>query len=190
MRLGSGITGTRSAAAASAVYALLVVAFTILGVAFAPIGAQVGGARPLGSIPLHLILLVAFGAAMSTATMLAAGRLDLPLALSIPAAVVLTDLDHIPSFLGLQQPIRPAHSLVFAAVAFATIAMALRNPALGAATLSGFFAHLSVDSGLFPPFAPLSFSYYDLSQLKVAMAALSLVLAVCAGLFARRRAST
>ena len=168
-------------------YASLALVFTGVSMVTRPPGSLVGVLRPLGEIPSHVLLLAAGGVALGLLATLGLRRFDLWLWVLIPSIVVLTDLDHLPSALGLVQPVRPVHSLVFLAVAFVLVATIIRRPDLAFAVMSGFFAHLGVDTGIFPPFSPLSFAYYELAGYQLEFLLLASASALVAGLLGRRR---
>ena len=178
-------TDLRMIAAATVIYALAVLAFTGVGLLASTPGSQTGSLRTLNSIPGHLLLLCLFGISLGLLGSLAARRVHLGMIVLIPTLVVVTDLDHLPSALGIAQPIRPAHSFVFIVAVVAVMAMTIRRGDLEAATVSAFFAHLTVDTGEFAPFAPFSFSYFGLSNYKVELAAVAVASAVVAGLIAK-----
>ncbi|MDA4123992.1 MAG: hypothetical protein OK438_00885 [Thaumarchaeota archaeon] len=178
---------TRSAIMLAAIYGVLVLAFTGIGMAVAAPGAQVGGTRSLGTIPGHLLELAFFGLLLGAASAVFYGRKGLPLFLLTPFLVVLLDLDHIPAYLGLSQPIRPAHSFVFLLFALVSAAIVLRRIDLELILTSSFMAHLGVDSGLFPPFSPLSFEYIQVDPYRVPLLVGSVTFALLAGLFWRNR---
>jgi len=169
------------------IYAAIVLTFTAISLLASPLGSQTGKFRELSAIPDHLLYLAAFGVVLGLLGSLLYRRLDLNLIVLIPVLVVITDLDHLPSALGIAQPIRPAHSLIFIITVIAVLALVIRRPDIEAATLSAFFAHLSVDTGLFPPFSPISFAYYELSEYQAAFVALAIIAALVAGFLGRRR---
>src|SRR5271155_4335020 len=92
-------------------YGALDLLFTVVSVYTRPAGSLVGLFRSADLIPLHLLALAAGGVALALVSMLVYRRFDLDLLILIPSVVILTDLDHLPSALGIDQPIRPAHSL-------------------------------------------------------------------------------
>lgn len=104
-----------------------------------------------------------------------------------PLLVVLLDLDHLPAYLGIAQPIRPAHSIVFILCALVFTTILLGRFDLDLVVLSSFTAHLGIDSGLFPPFSPISFQYMQLDPFRIPLIAASVLFALAAGLAWRRR---
>jgi len=171
-------------------YASLDLLVTFISLYTQPKGGLVGVFRSADTIPLHLFFLALGGVALGLLSILVFRRFDLGLVVLIPSIVILTDLDHLPSALGIDQPIRPTHSLVFIAVAFVLVATVIRRPDLSFAVMSGFFAHLAVDTGLFPPFSPISFNYYTLGDYQPAFIALALSSALVAGYLGKRRTIT
>ncbi|MDA4114488.1 MAG: hypothetical protein OK474_10625 [Thaumarchaeota archaeon] len=171
-------------------YGSLELLVTLISLYTRPPGSLVGVFRSVDTIPSHLFLLALGGVALGLLSGLAFRRLDLGLVLLILSVVVLTDLDHLPSALGIDQPIRPTHSLIFIAVAFVLVATVIRRLDLSFAVMSGFFAHLAVDTGLFPPFSPVSFNYYSLGNYQLVLIALALSSALAAGYLSKRRTIT
>jgi hypothetical protein len=178
----------RSAAASILLFSLLVLAFTVIAMYASPASSQTGTFRALDEIPDHVLLLAAGGVALGLLTTLVFRRLDLTIIVVIPAYVVLLDLDHLPSALGLAQPVRPAHSFVFLVVAFVLMATVIRRIDLSFAVMSAFFAHVGIDTGIFAPFSPLSFSYYSLSEYDWAFYVLAVASALATGYYGKKRA--
>lgn len=89
--------------------------------------------------------------------------------------------------MGLAQPIRPTHSVIFIASAVILVAIIIRRADMEAAIMSGFFAHLAIDTGLFLAFSPVDFTYYDLSSYQSLFIVAAVVCAVAAGFFASKR---
>ncbi len=176
--------------AALLLFAAMVLGFTVLALSVAPSSVDVGGARPIYAIPGHALELAGFGVALGIAAIGVFGRGGLGLALLLPAMVVLLDLDHIPAFVGVAQPIRPAHSIVFLISFALTAAIVLRRIDLSLIGMSATLGHLGVDSGLFPPFAPLSFDYFQLEPFRVVFIGGSVAAAIAAGVLGRRRRMT
>jgi hypothetical protein len=52
--------------------------------------------------------------------------------------------------------------------------------------MSGFFVHLSIDTGQFPPFSPLSFQYSELGSYLGLFVTAAVASALVAGYLARR----
>lgn len=171
---------------ASIVFGILALVFTIVGVYLGPPPVQVGGTRPGETIPGHLAELAGFGLVLGLGGMVIYGRRGLPLVFLIPTLSVLLDVDHLPAYLGYQQPIRPAHSLVFLAVVLAITAITIKAPAIELAMASAFMGHLAVDTGIFAPFSPFSFAYFQLDPYRWPLAASALLAALAAGIMLRR----
>ena len=171
-------------------YASLDLLVTLISLYTRPPGSLVGVFRSLDTIPLHLFFLALGGVALSLLSVLVFRRFDLGLIVLIPSVVILTDLDHLPSALGIDQPIRPTHSFIFIAVAFVLVATVIRRLDLSFAVMSGFFAHLTVDTGLFPPLSPVSFTYYSLGEYQPVFIALAVSSALVAGYLGKRRTIT
>jgi len=171
--------------AACVVYGAMVLLFTLISLFTAPKGSQTGTFRPVATIPSHELLLVLLGLGLGLAISAVRWKPDLTLLVLVPALVVLTDLDHLPSYFGLAQPIRPAHSIIFIVCTVALMATVIRRKDVELASLSAFFAHLSIDTGVFPPFSPVSFHYYDLGEFRAAFLLAAFVFAVAAGLAVR-----
>ena len=102
---------------------------------------------------------------------------------------MMVDLDHLPVALGIAQPIRPAHSLVFLATAVVLMATIIKRPSLSFAVMSGFFAHLGIDSGVFPAFSPINFTYYPLADYSWAFLALAVASSLGAGYYSRKEST-
>ncbi len=164
-----------------------VLLFTALGILLSPPDAQVGGTRTAGSIPLHLGELAAFGLLLGMAGAVFYGRRGVPLVFLTPTLTVLLDLDHLPVYLGFSQPIRPAHSLVFLAVVLAITAITIKAPEFELVVMSAFLGHMSVDTGLFPPFSPFTFDYYQIDPYGLPFALIAVLAAVGAGVIVRSR---
>lgn len=184
MKSGNGLG--RAGVTTVVIYAALILAFTLVGMAVAPAEAQVGAARPASAIPVHLAELVGFGVLVGCMSAVLCGRRGLPMLLLMPILVALLDLDHLPAYLGLAQPIRPAHSLVFILVALVCTAIILRRLDLELILVSSFTGHLGVDEGLFAPFSPLSFDYTQLDPYKIPLLVCAVATALLAGYFWRR----
>ncbi len=168
-------------------YSALVFLFTGLSLAFGGAANGTGGVRPIDTIPAHLAELAGFGLLLGVGTLVFYGRKGLWLLLLTPSLVLLLDLDHLPIYLGIPQPIRPAHSLVFLAAAVLLTAAIVRKLEIELILVSSFTAHLGVDTGVFPPLSPLNFDYLQLEPYRLPLLLVSVVLALAAGLMVRRR---
>ena len=173
---------------AALIFGALALAFTIVGVLVGPADVQVGGVRPENTIAPHLVELAGFGLLLGIGSLVVYGRKRIPLVFLIPSLVVLLDLDHLPVYLGYSEPIRPAHSLVFLAVALALTAVTIRALDIELAIVTAFMGHLAVDTGLFAPLSPLSFDYVNLTPYRIPLGAGAVLLTIAAGVFLRLRA--
>ena len=176
----------KSILVAVALYAALILVFTVAGMGLAPAEAQVGATRPASAIPLHLTELVGFGFLLGGLSAVGYGRKGLPMVLAAPFLVALLDLDHVPAYIGLAQPIRPAHSVVFILVALVCTAIVLRRLDFELILVSSFTGHLGIDQGLFAPFSPFSFDYVQLDPYRIPLLACSVVSAILVGYLWRR----
>lgn len=176
----------RSPVLAILVYGFLVLAFTVVSLYSSPVESQLGRLRTVSTIPDHLLILAAGGAALGLLSTLVFRRLDITLIILIPTFVLLLDLDHLPIVLGISQPIRPAHSLIFIATAFLLITTIIKRPSLSFAAMSGFFAHLGIDAGIFPPFSPIDFAYYAITDYRWVFLALALASALGGGYYSKK----
>lgn len=168
----------------------LVLLFTVIGVLLAPPASQIGSTRPADTIPSHLLELAGFGLVLGGGSAVIYGRKGLPLVLLIPVLTVLLDLDHLPAYLGAAQTIRPAHSLIFIIAVLSVTAITIKRMDIDLAVLSAVLGHLGIDTGLFAPFAPISFEYVQLDPYMVPLLAGAIFAAVAAGVVVRRRRST
>ena len=169
------------------IFSALVLAFTAISLLVSSPDDQVGGARSPSDIPLHEVELGAAGALLGVFALGIYGRGGIAVALLLPALVILLDLDHLPVFLGAAQPIRPAASLVFLTFDVAMTTIILRRVDFGLIVMSAFTGHLGVETGLIPPFAPFSFSYFELNAFSIPLLTISTILAFTAGFLMRRR---
>ena len=175
---------------AAAIYAALILAFTAAGMLLSPASAQVGGARPTDTIPGHVAELAVFGFLLGLGSMAVYGRRGLPLVFLTPALTVLLDVDHLPIYLGYAQTVRPAHSLIFIGCALAATAITIKALDIELVVASAFMGHLAVDTGIFAPFSPLSFAYFQLAPYKLPLAVGAAVAALAAGAALRAEATT
>jgi hypothetical protein len=169
------------------IYGFLALAFTGLGMLLGPASAQVGGTRPADTIPDHIAELAAFGLALGLASMVVYGKQGLPFVFLTPVLTVLLDIDHLPAYLGLAEPVRPAHSAVFIACALAATAITIKAVDIELVMASAFMGHLAVDTGIIAPFSPLSFDYVQLTPYRLPLASAAVVTALAAGVVLRRR---
>lgn len=179
-------TGMRTLIGACVIYGAMVLLFTLISLYTAPQDSQIGTFRPLPAIPFHELILGLLGLGLGLAASAAVRKLDLGLVILVPALVVLTDLDHLPAYLGMAQPIRPAHSVIFIVCTVALMATVIRKTGVELVSLSAFFAHLSVDTGVFPPLSPVSFQYYGIGEFRIPFVFAAIAFALTAGLAMRR----
>lgn len=161
--------------------------FTLAGTYLGPQDVQVGGTRPENTIAPHLVELAAFGLALGLGSLVVYGRKGLHMAFLIPTLTVLLDIDHLPVYIGYAEPIRPAHSIPFIVITLAAGAITIKALDIELAMASAFMGHLAVDSGLFAPFAPLSFDYVQLDPYRIPLAAAAILLSLASGAVLRSR---
>ena len=178
--------GMRTLVVACLLYGAMVLLFTLISLYTAPQASQIGTFRPLPTIPFHELILGLLGLGLGLAASAAVRKLDLGLVILVPALVILTDLDHLPAFLGMAQPIRPAHSVIFILCTIALMATVIRKTDVELVSLSAFFAHLSVDTGVFPAFSPVSFQDYNIGEFRILFILAAVAFALAAGLAMRR----
>lgn len=142
---------------------------------------RLGTLRPSGSIPPKLAELVAVGLAVGLVACLPKRKLDYSMVFLALVFVALLDLDHLPAFLGVVQPIRPSHSLSFLALEAGSLALIVRRTNVVVIAVAAWLAHVAGDTGVFAVFAPFSFSYYSLSAYALPLAALAGAFALLAG---------
>jgi hypothetical protein len=179
-------TEMRTLVVACAVYGGMVLLFTLISLYTAPQDAQIGTFRPFQTIPSHVLILTSLGLGLGLTTSAVRRKLDLRIAILVPALVVLTDLDHLPAYLGLAQPIRPAHSVIFIICTVALMATVIRKAGVELISLSAFFVHLSADTSVFPPFSPVSFQYYGIGDFRIPALLSAVAFALVAGLAMKR----
>lgn len=168
------------------IFGSIVLCFTVLGVLIAPQQAQVGKTRPEITIPSHLVELAGVGALLGAGAAIFYGRRGLPLVLLTPTLTVLLDLDHLPAYLGIAQPIRPAHSLIFIVVVLILTTIVIRRPDFDLVVLSAVMGHMGVDTGFFAPLAPFTFDYVSLDSYRLLLIIGAGVAALAAGILVRR----
>jgi hypothetical protein len=169
-------------------YVILVLVFTGVAQLVSSPSSQTGTFRSLATIPGHVLLIFAFGLALGMVASTIEWRFDLTLVSLVPSFAILIDVDHLPSSLGSLQPIRPAHSFLFVLLASLILYLTIRRPDVSLAAVSGFAAHMAFDSGVFPPFSPLSFAYYNLGDFRLYFGVTAVGFALLAGLLAKNRA--
>ena len=167
---------------ACVVYCGMVLLSTLVSLYTSPQYTRTGTFRSIPTIPFRVLILALLGLGLGLTVSVAQRKLDVGLAILVPSLVVLTNLDHLPAYLGLAQPTRPAHSVIFIIWTVALMATVIRKTGVELASLSAFFAHLSVDTGLFPPFSHVSFQYYDLGEFRIPFLLAAVAFALAAGL--------
>lgn len=143
--------------------------------------AQIGGTRDVYTIPGHVLELAGFGLLLGLGCMVVYGRRGLPFVFLVPVLTVLLDIDHLPAYLGFAQTIRPAHSLVFLVAVLAATAITFKSLDLELVIGSAFMGHLAIDTGLFAPFSPLSFQYFQLDPYRPLFIAGAVLCTLAAG---------
>ncbi len=171
---------------AALVFGALVLVFTLLGVILGPPETKIGSTRPADTIPSHLGALAGFGLLLGVVAAALYGRRGLPVVVLIPTLTVMLDLDHLPVYLGVSQPIRPAHSVLFIITVLTITAITIKRLDINLAVLSAFLGHLGIDTGQFAPFSPASFSYVPLDPYKVPFLVGAAAAAIAAGVVLRR----
>lgn len=177
----------REATATLGLFVILVLAFTATSLLVSPPVAKVGSARALLTVPIHEIELLTAGVVLGLIALVICGRAGFYVGMLLPFMVILLDLDHIPAFLGVAQPIRPAHSFVFLAVDVILTTILLRRLSFGFISMSAYLGHMGIDSGIFPPLSPFSFQYVQLEAYSIPFLIASVALAFVAGAIMRRR---
>jgi hypothetical protein len=143
---------------------------------------HIGTLRPVATIPLKLLELAGAGLAVGLVASLLAKRIDLGLITLAVAFTGLLDIDHLPSLFGVEQPIRPAHSIAFLAITLVGLGLVARGRYdIQAIFVASFFAHMASDSGVFAFFAPISFNYFSIQDYRIPLALGSVAFALLAG---------
>jgi hypothetical protein len=184
------VSTKKQATLALGIFTALVLLITGVSVMVGSPDVNVGSPRPLDTIPIHLLELAGFGIILGIPILGVYGRSGVGLALLMPAMVVLLDLDHLPVFLGIAQPIRPAHSLVFLVTDMMATTIILRRLDFNLIIMSAFVGHIGVDTGLLPPLGPFSFQYVQLDQYRLLLVVSSITLAILAGYVWRRESGS
>jgi hypothetical protein len=149
---------------------------------------HIGTLRPVYSIPPKLLELASVGAGLGLIASLMQRRIDLGIIALSAAFTSLLDLDHLPSALGIAQPIRPAHSIAFACLAVLILWITFRKrPEVPLIFIAAFLGHIAADTGVFAILAPFTFHYYSLDALKIPIAVCAVAFAAFAGYAKPRR---
>ncbi|MEM0117504.1 MAG: hypothetical protein QXV32_03580 [Conexivisphaerales archaeon] len=171
-------------------YFLLGLLLTGISLLFSSAEVRIGTFRPISQIPLHEFVLLAASMLVSGLALLANRRFDYSLLLLPPVFVIFLDIDHLPSAIGLAQPIRPAHSILFVFLFSILLYYLLHKPAsYSLLAVSSFAVHISVDTGVFALLAPFSFNYYSLAGYRPELLLLGIFFAILAGYVHRKTAT-
>lgn len=170
------------------IFAVLVLTFTFLAVSTYNGSEPLGTLRRFSSLLPKVIQLLAFGALLSIVATIGKKRISSNTLAYPPLFLILLDLDHLPSFFGIDQPIRPAHSLIFLLISLiAVFVFARGKPAISVTLASSFLGHLGLDSPLFPLFAPISSELYSFgTTISLILVLSSIILAMISGRMYRR----
>jgi hypothetical protein len=170
------------------VYLLLNLTLMALALVLSQPSVRIGTLRPVGTIPLKLLELALLGASLGIVASVVERKLDIYLISLGAAFVLLLDLDHLPSVLGIEQPVRPDHTIFFLTLSFTLLLLTTRGkyevPVISA---SAFAGHLAADTGIFAIYAPFSFQYVTLSDFRLQLLLLSILLALMAGFIRHKR---
>jgi hypothetical protein len=171
-----------------AVIVALDLAITVIFFALSGATARIGTLRPVSTIPAKGLELVLVGAAVGLVACLTEWRIDLSVLTLAVAFVGLIDADHLPSALGVAQPIRPAHTFAFLALEVVVLAAAFRRrPELPLLAVAAWFGHVAGDTGEFALFAPFSFAYSSLGDFRVIFAIIAVIFALATGYVVKLR---
>ena len=141
-----------------------------------------GNLRPLTTFLPKIAQLAIAGAALGALASLPSRHLNWEFLTASMGFTILVDLDHVPVVLGMQQPIRPSHSILFLIIAVIVIQLLTRKRHLSTLATSAFLGHLALDKPLFPLIAPLSPTLFEYGiDVQVGLAALSVGLALLSG---------
>jgi hypothetical protein len=173
------------------VFFFVSVGVTLLSYSFSEPSERIGELRALSSIPIKVVELAVAGLGIGVIASLAERRRDGELTLLGIAFVTMMDLDHLPAVFGVGQPIRPAHGLLFLGLVVVGLSFTVKQrPWIEAVAVSAFFFHLGLDTGIFSPFAPFSFAYYEIgNRLRLGLLGLGVLFALVAG-YSRMRSRT
>ena len=103
-----------------------------------------------------------------------------------PSLTEILELHLLPVFLGYQETIRPAHSVLFVIAALSITAITIKRLDIDLVVLSATLGHMGIDTGIFAPFSPLSFDYIQLDPYRIPLLVSAVVAAVAAGVVLRR----
>ena len=164
-------------------------ALTIIFFGFSAPSTHIGTLRAEDTIAPKILQLTSVGLGLGILASLFSRAIDMRLVTFGLAFTLLLDLDHLPAFFGIDQPIRPAHSLTFLFIAFALLYLvaARGRPEIPVIFASAFFGHIAADSGVFAFLAPISFNYASLDEFKIPFAILAVCLAIWSGYLKSKR---
>lgn len=167
-------------------YVLIGIAFTIVPLLYSASSVRIGTLRPIGTIPPHEFILLLGALTIFALSSLVYRKFDFAFLLLPVIFVILLDFDHLPSFFGIPQPIRPAHSLFFLLALLLILRFGLKRQLyVELFATSSFFMHIAIDNGVFPLLSPFSFKYYSVGDVRLYLIMIALALAVFAG-YSRR----
>jgi len=171
------------------IYCAVVLAFTVAALDWGPPDARIGTTRPTDTIPSHIAELAGGGLLLGIGLLIIYGRKGLPLVALAPILTIALDMDHLPAYLGIAQTIRPAHSLLFIPVVLVITAITIKRLDIDLVVLSATLAHMGIDTGIFAPYSPVSFAYFQLDPYRIPFLAGAVISAVAVGLVSRGVAS-
>jgi hypothetical protein len=168
---------------------LLDLAITIIFLSISGKSARIGTFRPPNTVPPKIAELAAIGIGLGVIACISRRKPDPTLLTLSLAFVLLLDADHLPSLIGIAQPIRPAHSFAFLVLEVIVLSLTVRRrPEVQLMAVAAFFGHTAGDSGEFALFAPFSFDYSSISAYDLPLAIAAIFFALAAG-YAKRRNS-
>jgi hypothetical protein len=172
------------------VFITLDLALTLVFFGISSPAVHIGTLRPVATIPLKLFELAGAGLGVGLVASLALRRIDLGLVTMAVAFTSLLDIDHLPSVFGVEQPIRPAHSIAFLAITLVALSVVARGRwDIQAIFVASFLAHMASDTGVFALFAPISFNYISMQDFRIPLAVGAVVFALLAGYLKSRKQS-
>jgi len=174
---------SRDTGGALILFAATDLVFTALNLQIFGTSHSSGSLRPLTTVLPKIAQLAIAGAALGALASSPSRHLNWEFLTASMGFTILVDLDHVPVVLGMQQPIRPSHSILFLMIAVFVIQLLTRKRHLSALATSAFLSHLALDKPLFPLIAPLSPTLFEYGiDVQVGLAALSAGLALLSGL--------
>jgi hypothetical protein len=174
--------------AALVIFTAVNLLFTVVAVVTAEPAETTGGLRPLYAIPPKLLQLAAVGLVVGGLFVIALKSVDIGLLSLAVMLVPLLDIDHLPSFLHIPQPVRPAHSILFIVAVGVAVYVFLRRTDIVLITLSSIMMHFAADGSNFPLLSPLSFELYTFDAIgDFGLASAAVFTALLAGFVAKRK---